>query len=254
MDTSRVTALLNKAVIDQSFQQALLANPEKIITEFGITDANQIENIKAILMPFLNMGGPSPEVQDLWFGELKEHFETLTSLRGGLRETIQQMLDGYQRTMLMYTVSFYMGIVLIVAAVIFAFLESEPLLPIVFAGLGTADIIGYFISNPPLKLQQSRADLAQLQAAYFIWYHEFRIWDAYLNTEYRRYQSRLPIEPQAAAADYNRILLQVSDVLMSSTIKMLGVIEKFVEGKPEEWTEAEDAKESESIPSPDTGS
>lgn len=226
---SPVHIVLMKTLSDESFRKALVNDPTAAISNEGIRNPDEINLLQQILLPALRSMSeiPSPpidEMQEIWFKELKEHFETLTGLRAGLQATITQMLIGYSRTMLMYSISFYIGIGLIIAAVVFAFLESEPLLPIVFAGLGTVDIIGYFVVGPPQRIQESRANLAQLQAAYFIWYQDFRHWGSYLNNEFTKYQNNL-----VNAADYHATLDSVSRILMKNTIQILNIIEVYVE-------------------------
>jgi len=66
-----------------------------------------------------------------------------------------------------------MGVALIAAAIAFAWLGKEPLLSMVFGGLGTANTLTFFFTKPPERLQSSRASLTQLQCALISWYSDF---------------------------------------------------------------------------------
>lgn len=114
-----------------------------------------------------NLAAQAPVVQDSFIKQIKTTLETADKFKSGLRDTIEQMQDGYSSVMNMYEMSFYLGIILIVSSLFLAILKGESLLPIVFGVLGIADVIAFFIVEPPQKLQDSRANLAQLQAAYF---------------------------------------------------------------------------------------
>lgn len=66
--------------------------------------------------------------------------------------------------MRMYIVAFYLGVLLVLVASYVAVVDGISLLSIVFGGL---DFLGFFFTKPAQHLQGSRADLAQLQAAYY---------------------------------------------------------------------------------------
>jgi hypothetical protein len=68
------------------------------------------------------------------------------------------------------TVSFYLSVGLVLAAVAIALMSREPILPSVFGTLGTANILLFLLTRPQENLQSSRASLAQLQAALYTWF------------------------------------------------------------------------------------
>ncbi len=47
---------------------------------------------------------------------------------------------------------------------------------ILFGTAGTVDIVAFFLKDPPLLLQQNRADLAKLKAAYYGWFLDTENW------------------------------------------------------------------------------
>jgi hypothetical protein len=117
--------------------------------------------------------------------------------------------------MVMYTVAFYLGIALVLSAIAMAFVKDKPLLPIVFGGLGMADLIAYFITKPPQELQFSRARLAQLQAAFFNWFIDYTNWNGVLRTS-----------TEEGRADL-QFFKTVSSILMEHTEKTMSLIDTY---------------------------
>jgi len=141
--------------------------------------------------------------------------ETADSFKSGLRATVAQIERGFGYTMTMYIVAFYLGVVLVLAAILMAFFEQKSLLSIVFGGLGTADVIAYFITKPPQDLQFSRGRLAQLQAAFFNWFIDYTNWNGVLVTW-----------SQEGKADL-LVMKDVSTTLMDHTEKTMALIDKY---------------------------
>jgi len=232
MNEDKTYSLIFKLTNDFLFLQAYKADPDNLLTNEGFTDQTQVTVLKNVLSPYILSFEQNREIQNRQAEEMQEHYDVVSELRNGLNKTIRQMLEGYQKTMVMYTVSFYIGVFLILIAVIIGIIDGTSIISIAFAGFGTVDIVTHFISNPPLKLQKSRADLAQLQAAYFTWYQDYRHWASYLTDEYyMRYKAGLvnPELAQKASADYKKTLQKVSDVMLENTKRILAVIEEFVE-------------------------
>jgi hypothetical protein len=115
--------------------------------------------------------------------------------------------------MLMYQISFYLGVLLIVVAVGVALLGREPLLPAVFGALGTADILAFFLLKPQERLQASRASLAQVQAALYNWFMD----SVNLNTLMSKFDQKGDLSSAAA----------VSESLMQHTDKTLEMLQKY---------------------------
>jgi len=101
-----------------------------------------------------------------------ETFAIATALKEALVNNILQTNVAYGRTMWMYIISFYMGVGMIIFAIVFAWLGKQPLLSGVFGGLGTANTLTFLFTKPPERLQSSRASLAQLQCALLSWFND----------------------------------------------------------------------------------
>jgi hypothetical protein len=103
---------------------------------------------------------------------LDETMSVMSAMKDGLKVTVQQIDSAFTKTMWMYTISFYLGVALIVAAIAAAFYGVK-LLPIVMGSLGTANTLVFFLTNPPERLQSSRASMAQMQCALIAWFNDF---------------------------------------------------------------------------------
>jgi hypothetical protein len=236
--------LFRRIFSDKKFRNSYLSNTDETIKREGITDARQIESFKKLVSLTTQCLKLSPDLITTQEEEMEAYYAVLKNLREGINKTIEQTIEGYGRTMMMYTVTFYTGILLILTSIIFAFVNlvsqngslstNGSLLTIVFAGLGTADIISCFILNPPATLQESRADLVQLQASFYVWYQDLRFWTGYSLAEYWfRYRSGLkndnPELASKASNDYREVQKEVSNIMISNTKKILAMIQHFVE-------------------------
>ena len=115
--------------------------------------------------------------------------------------------------MLMYQITFYLGVALIVAATGIAIVGQAPLLPAIFGTLGMADILAFFLFKPQERLQASRSSLAQVQAALYNWFMD----SVNLNSMMALYgQSR-----DYAGAE------RMSKSLLSHTEKTLDMLQKY---------------------------
>jgi hypothetical protein len=197
-------AVIRDAVENPGFYQRFIADPEGVLTEMRITEPESREVLKRA------MAGLGHLPADDFTAQQRSTLETADSFKGALRDTVKQIERGFRTTMVMYTVAFYLGVGLIVAATVMAFIKDKPLLPIVFGTLGIADVIAYFITKPPQDLQFSRARLAQLQAAFFHWFMDYTNWNGLLMDQ----------------GDEDS-LKRVSAVLMANTEKTMELIDTY---------------------------
>jgi hypothetical protein len=196
--------VIRDAVDNPGFYQRFVADPDGVLTEMRITELKSREVLKRVVA---GLGGLPA---DDYTAQQRSTFETAESFKGALRDTVKQIERGFRTTMVMYTVAFYLGVGLIVAATVMAFVKEQALLPIVFGTLGIADLIAYFITKPPQDLQFSRARLAQLQAAFFHWFMDYTNWNGLLMER----------------GDEDS-LKRVSAVLMANTEKTMQLIDTY---------------------------
>ena len=209
--------IIKRAVVDNTFLQALTNNPDDVIKKEGITDSKEISELKQLL--FTLLGGMQRNVTLHMFiaNQLKSTSEIADAFKAGLKRTVDQIDVGFRSTMMMYMVAFYMGIGLIVSSIAFAVVMDKTLLPIIFGVFGVVDVVGFFVKKPSQRLQGSRADLAQLQAVYFNWFVDVYNWNSYLS-----------MLGQTKDLDYEKVK-QISSTLLENTDKTMSLVKKYCE-------------------------
>jgi hypothetical protein len=149
-------------------------------------------------------------------------FDLKDKLQQGLARVVEQIDAGYARVMTMYTVAFYLGVALVLVSVFAAFVLDSERAAMVMGGLGMADILATMIFKPAQEVQNSRGNLAQLQAAFFSWFNDVFNWNQYL---------RLLGDDAAgrnATPDFER-LHRVSEAQMQNVARMMSLIEEYCE-------------------------
>jgi hypothetical protein len=154
--------------------------------------------------------------------EWKDTLVVAKQMKDGLTKTLEQIDKAFRSTMLMYQVSFYLGVALVIVATVAAFALKNPLLPAVFGSLGTLDVLAFFLKNPQEKLQCSRADLAQLQAALYNWFMD----SVSQRTVIASIWENLPVGAEAV-----ELYEKVAGILLTNTEKTLDLIQKYCEPK-----------------------
>lgn len=215
MEKGHAYEILKKALYDPVFLQSLNTNPDQIIQQNGVTDPGEINVLKQLLALIISGARQAQQLQEFIQHQLKTTSETADSFKTGLRKTIEQIDSGFRSTMLMYKVAFYLGVVLIIVAIYTAVVDGISFLSLAFGGVGVLDLLSFFITKPPQKLQTSRADLAQLQAAFFNWFVDIYNWNSYL--------SHLTNTNQVEFSKFK----EVSDILLANTDKTMSLIEQY---------------------------
>lgn len=143
----------------------------------------------------------------------KDTLAVAKQMKMGLQRTLEQIDSAYRSTMLMYQITFYLGVVLIVVAVGATLFGREPLLPAVFGTLGIIDLLAFFLFNPQERLQASRSSLAQVQAALYNWFMD----SVNLNAIMSRHDQSRDFEGAA----------KISESLLLHTEKTLDMLQKY---------------------------
>ncbi len=226
MSDALAYGVIRAAMTDGAFVAHFRQDPAGALAAAGIDEPAQRQELAAILN-LLQTGAAVGDTQQqqvlapLMGESLKETFDVITRMKDGLKKTVTQIDEAFQSTMLMYQVSFYLGVALVVASMGFAVVEKTPLLPLVLGGLGTADILTFFFTKPPERLQSSRASLAQLQIALLNWFNDVINQNSYL--------AQLNQHGALDLATFERL----SDVQMDHTERIMRVLQtycKLIEG------------------------
>jgi hypothetical protein len=135
---------------------------------------------------------------------------TADSFKRGLQDTIKQITRGYKITMYMYLAVFGIGVILIIVSIFFALTSDKEIVSSIFGGVGALNVFAFFFSKTPIRLQESRSKLAQLQAATFSWFIDIINWNSLLLAAGRN-------------ADFD-LLKKVSEEQMNSTKETIKLI------------------------------
>lgn len=237
METDKLMAVVVQAINEPAFRDILRTDFLGELNRQGIHDQEEIRLLDVLLTRVISYDPHVNQIKELQDSVAKLQYSPLTSqkyrdqleqfainqlksteltsdsFKNGLINSLDQIKRGFNTAMIMYTVAFYVGILLILAAVVFAWFKGESLLPIAFAGLGVADLIAYFITKPPLDLQKSRANLAQLQTAYYNWFIDLFNWNSIINS----------------GEEMIHMYKKVSDMMMRNTERTMKMIEDYCE-------------------------
>jgi hypothetical protein len=147
-------------------------------------------------------------------------------MREELKKRILKVIDeidkGFARSMLMYTISFYVGIGVVIYSIVSTIAFGQNSFNLIFGAIGVLDIIAFLIFKPTQDLQRSRGNLAQLISAFLTWYSNMTVW-SHLNTKILN------------SNDFDIALLQQnSKRTILDTVVFMAAVEFFVIGSQKE--------------------
>ena len=159
---------------DPSTRQQFISDP------FSVLKATNLKLSESELDEVLGMiAGLSPSDDNMQklYEKLQTNFADMAlTLRQSVLNVVEQIETGFKKVMQMYVIAFYVGITLLAVGVISGLVLRENMLALVFGGLGTGDIVGYFVYKPAEDLQKSRGNLAQLEMAFINWIGDAHNW------------------------------------------------------------------------------
>lgn len=95
-----------------------------------------------------------------------------------IKDAINQVKPAYWSMLIMHNVTFYLGVILIMAAVYSSY-EGRELLSAVFGGVGLSTILFLFFIQPIRGLQRSIGNLIQLEVIYNSYAKQMGYWKPY---------------------------------------------------------------------------
>ena len=205
--------LLRRTLSDGQLVEALRTNPQETLSKYGIVDPRETAEFIAV---FTLMYTGFSQQTELGEKMQEQFFDTLTvakEMKEGLKGTLAQIDQAYRSTMLMYQITFYLGVLLVVVAVGMGIFGREPIFSSIFGALGIADLLTFFLVKPQERLQASRSNLAQVQAALYNWFMD----SVNLNTLMGKYDQQNDLTNASA----------VAETLMQHTDKTLEMLQKY---------------------------
>ena len=147
----------------------------------------------------------------------KNTIDTMINLKNSLTDTIENAKRAYTYVLWMYIATFLLGIALIVVAIVFA-AQDKMILAAAFGAVGLIDLLSYVIFKPPMEIQNSRSNLAQLTIIITNWFADLMNLNTYMNQN-------------IDGLDFEG-MKKISDKQNDNTAKMIELIEKYGEIRP----------------------
>ncbi|HAE14698.1 MAG: hypothetical protein H6546_06860 [Chitinophagales bacterium] len=158
----------------------------------------------------------SIEVNNMAVENMRNTYGTIMSIKTSLQDVIKDAKRAYTYVLWMYILAFLMGVGLIVLSVVFA-IQGKDILAIAFGGIGLIDLVTYFIYKPPLEIQNSRSNLAQLMIIITNWFADLMNLNTYMSNR----NAIITLEE----------IDQISEKQNQNTAKTIDLIEKYSESK-----------------------
>lgn len=173
------------------FTDSQIGNHIAADDRFDDDDKNQMQQIMSILST-MNLNSHNYNTlslqerekamtrgTELNLSNMENTYETIMSIKSSLQDVIKDAKSAYKFVLWMYVAAFLLGIALIVVAIVFA-AQGETILAVAFGTIGLADLVTQFIYKPPLELQSSRSNLAQLMIAITNWFADLMNLNTYM--------------------------------------------------------------------------
>lgn len=151
---------------------------------------------------------------ELSIKNMENTYGTIMGIKDALQDVIKDAKSAYKYVLWMYVAAFLLGIALIAVAIVFA-ARGQTILAVAFGAIGLVDLVTQFIYKPPLELQSSRSNLAQLMIAITNWFADLMN----LNTYMANQGTGISLETIRA----------LSDMQNNNTAKILDLIEQYSE-------------------------
>ena len=148
----------------------------------------------------------------------KKTMELVAELKESLISNATGTLSAFNRVILFYSIAFFLGIAMLVAAVVFGAM-GKTVLAVAFGTIGLIDIVTYFVKLPANKIQESRSNLSQLQVVLLVWLKDL------INNEVL--SGKLINTSSPSIKDYK----DLADINIENTGKLLSMIETMAEPK-----------------------
>ncbi|PPK85074.1 hypothetical protein CLV84_1965 [Neolewinella xylanilytica] len=160
-------------------------------------------------------------------------FDLIKDLKASLKDTMEESRSVQGLARWMFGLTFCLGFALIVVAIYFG-TRGQEVLSVAFGTFGMASIVALFISDPPLKVQDSRSNYAQLTIGVLAWFN-----DLVDKSAIHQINQQVYAVLYNSATDADTILrahqratesyLAISSAQMDNTAKVLRLLEEVAE-------------------------
>jgi hypothetical protein len=163
-----------------------------------------------------------------------ETFIVIKELKKTLISTLKESKSSQSIIKLMYVSTFLLGLILIGIAVYFG-IEGKEILSIAFGSFGMLSIVTFLIKDPPLKLQDSRSNYAQLTSGILGWFSDLINTESMISindTFNRKVQNTKEIDLNSQLIIHEKLLdsyLKILDAKTNNTSRLLKLIDDVAE-------------------------
>jgi hypothetical protein len=185
-----------------------------------------------------NINSVAMENQLIMIEQMKQSgidsFKVIKDLKNSLSDTLDESRKSQNITKYMFIAMFSLGLILIGFSIYFAFM-GQNFLAITFGSFGMLDIIAHLLADPPLKMQDSRSNYAQLTIGILAWFNDMldKSGMASQNQQLNNnIQNSADIDWKNKMSANNESLknyLLLSEAQINNTIKLLMVIDDVAE-------------------------
>lgn len=126
---------------------------------------------------------------------------------------LEQIDSGFKKVMFMYTIAFYLGIILVASSVLIFVFKQGDKSSLFFGGIGILDLVAFLVFKPAEDLQISRGNLAQLLAAFLCWINDNKVWSQFISNKVKKEGIKL------------KDLKDISKIMISNTVTIINSIE-----------------------------
>ncbi len=164
----------------------------------------------------------------------EKSYEVIEKLKGSLIDTLDESRKSQLLVKWMYGLTFSLGFSLIIVALYFG-VKGQEVLAITFGGIGIISIIAFLVKDPPLKLQDSRSNYAQLTVGMLGWFSDMlnksgmEVFNQQLNILIQNDHKLDILQKIQHHKDLTANYLTISNTQINNTIKLLKLIDEVAE-------------------------
>lgn len=219
-------------IIDEIFTPDTNIIP-KLLEENQVTK-DTIEKIKILKSIVLQQQMPQVQQQQVQNASLEDTFSLIHELKESLKNSLVKSKNVQNLITWMFSLTFILGFILIAFAIYFG-AAGEEFLATAFGAFGMASIVTLLVKDPPLKMQDSRSNYAQLSLGIIAWMNDF-IDKGAMAQQNAIINNRIQDNPEIdhekkreANKDSVDLYLALSNTQINNTIKLLKIIDKVAE-------------------------
>lgn len=227
---------LCEEIIEIIGNPAIALNPDYLRQEeFSEESISKIIHLKENLQ---NINSLATKNQLKMIEEMKrsgvDSFKVIRDLKNSLSDTLEESRKSQYITKYMFIAMFSLGLVLIGFSIYFAFI-GQNFLAITFGSFGMLDIIAHLLADPPLKMQDSRSNYAQLTIGMLAWFNDMldkgsmTVQNQQLNTTIQNSKDIDWKDKMEANNESLKNYIFLSEAQIKNTIKLLKVIDDVAE-------------------------